>query len=80
MALIKCKECNREISKSAKTCPSCGAKNKQTGFFTKLVLGLIVFTVAVNIFRANTTDQENKIKSEAAAQEKANEEKKLLTF
>ena len=29
MALIKCKECNHEISKKASTCPNCGAKNKQ---------------------------------------------------
>jgi hypothetical protein len=28
MALIKCHECGAEISKSAKVCPQCGAKNK----------------------------------------------------
>jgi len=26
MALIKCSECDREISDQAKTCPGCGAK------------------------------------------------------
>lgn len=31
MALIKCHECSKEISKTAKTCPNCGAKNKQKG-------------------------------------------------
>ena len=27
MALTKCRECKKEISKSAKTCPLCGVKN-----------------------------------------------------
>ena len=80
MALIKCKGCGHEISKSAKVCPSCGAKNKQTSFLTKLVLGLIVLVVIVNIFSSNTAVQENKVKAEAAAQAKANEEKKLAAM
>ncbi|MGR3984313.1 MAG: zinc ribbon domain-containing protein [Gammaproteobacteria bacterium] len=29
MALIKCKECGKEISKKAKTCPHCGHERKQ---------------------------------------------------
>ena len=46
MALIKCKECGHEISKSAKSCPNCGAKIVRTSGFTKvvaffMVLGLI---------------------------------------
>ena len=28
MALIKCKECNKEVSDTAKTCPHCGYKLK----------------------------------------------------
>ena len=27
MALIRCAECNKEISSSAKVCPNCGYKN-----------------------------------------------------
>ena len=27
MALIKCEECGKEISSSAKICPNCGYKN-----------------------------------------------------
>lgn len=46
MALIKCKECKHEISKKAKTCPSCGAKNKaKTSVLAWLVLGFIVLAV-----------------------------------
>ncbi len=34
MALLKCKECGREISKSAKQCPGCGAKRpRRAGVF-----------------------------------------------
>lgn len=46
MALIKCKECGKEISSKAKTCPSCGAKvPKKTSLFTWLVLILILLFV-----------------------------------
>ncbi|WP_409450394.1 zinc ribbon domain-containing protein, partial [Cedecea neteri] len=27
IALTKCKECKKEVSSSAKTCPHCGVKN-----------------------------------------------------
>lgn len=30
MALKKCKECNKEISTTAKACPHCGAKSTAT--------------------------------------------------
>lgn len=30
MSLIKCRECGNRISKIAKICPQCGAKNKKT--------------------------------------------------
>lgn len=46
MAMTKCKECKKEVSSSAKTCPHCGIKDpgvtaKQTlsGFFVLLALG-----------------------------------------
>lgn len=29
MALVKCKECEKEISSGAKSCPNCGAKQKK---------------------------------------------------
>ena len=42
MALQKCKECGNEISKSATSCPKCGAKIKKTGCLTKIVAGFII--------------------------------------
>jgi len=54
MALIKCRECNHEISKTAKTCPNCGAQNKKrtsaaTKFFV-LIVGLYFVVVILEDF------------------------------
>ena len=43
MALVKCKECNKEISDVAKQCPSCGYKIKKVGLFWPIIFGLILF-------------------------------------
>jgi hypothetical protein len=45
MALVKCRECGHQISKSAKSCPQCGAKTKQTSLIVKALV--ILFLVAV---------------------------------
>jgi hypothetical protein len=46
MALIKCRECGRDISNQAKSCPQCGAKVKKPvgplGIFVVLVLAAVV--------------------------------------
>ncbi len=44
MALVKCKECKKEVSKSAKTCPHCGVKDPGTTILDGL-LGLLIFIV-----------------------------------
>ena len=38
MALIKCKECAKEISDTAKQCPHCGFKKKKQSWFWPLIL------------------------------------------
>jgi hypothetical protein len=43
MALIKCNECKKEISSTAKQCPSCGYKIKKVGLFWPIIFGLILF-------------------------------------
>ncbi|MDZ4263894.1 MAG: hypothetical protein U1B30_16395 [Pseudomonadota bacterium] len=47
MALVSCKECKKEVSKSAKTCPHCGVKDP--GITAKdYVLGLgIIFGIII---------------------------------
>jgi hypothetical protein len=46
MALIKCKECGTEVSKSATACPKCGAPlKKKTSLFTWLVTIVVILIV-----------------------------------
>lgn len=52
MALIKCKECGKEIAKNAKQCPSCGS-SKHVRFTTKhpilsVFIGLVIVGAVVN--------------------------------
>ena len=42
MALIKCKECKKEISSDAKQCPSCGYKKKETSW---LFIAFVIFLI-----------------------------------
>lgn len=43
MALINCRECGKEISNKAKSCPSCGmVLRKKTSTFHYYVIGLLV--------------------------------------
>jgi len=42
MALIKCNECKKEISDTAKQCPHCGYKKKKIGFFWPIIMILII--------------------------------------
>lgn len=44
MALIKCKECGKEISDDANACPYCGAKpTLPSGCFVAILIGLAIF-------------------------------------
>lgn len=45
--MTNCKACGAEISKSAKTCPHCGHKNKRGPF--KILLGLIIILFGLSI-------------------------------
>ncbi|MBL5859538.1 zinc ribbon domain-containing protein [Serratia fonticola] len=53
MALVQCKECNGQVSDSAKTCPHCGAtiknKSKSKSSFVALVKTLIIVFCGVFI-------------------------------
>jgi hypothetical protein len=55
MALITCKECKKQVSDSAKTCPSCGAPvpkpTSRLAIFIAGFFGLIVFST---IYRSTT--------------------------
>ncbi len=56
MALILCKECNKEISDKAEQCPNCGAKPyKPSGCFLVIVAALVFFGVTSLIETNNST-------------------------
>jgi len=53
MALVNCKECGKEVSDKAKTCPHCGSKLPPiTTMGTKVILGLILCIVGFIILSA----------------------------
>ena len=56
--LKKCKTCGADIAASAKTCPSCGAKNKppiyKRGWFW-LIIAFIVIGVAITPTESSTS-------------------------
>ncbi|EMV5400057.1 hypothetical protein AACN09_003720, partial [Escherichia coli] len=59
MALTKCKECKKEVSTSAKTCPHCGVKDP--GFGAKEKLGgclILIIIVAVIMYFIGSGDDE----------------------
>ncbi|WP_082091389.1 zinc-ribbon domain-containing protein [Paracidovorax citrulli] len=47
MNLIKCPDCNKEVSKNAQKCPHCGAKLKMVGFSKTILVVLGVCVVIV---------------------------------
>lgn len=56
MALIKCKECDNEVSNKAESCPKCGAKIKTTSLFIQILGGFVVLLVLVAIFAPDSPD------------------------
>lgn len=55
--LTNCKDCGAEVAKSAKTCPSCGAKIKKKH---PILIGVIVFFVLVVIISSMGEDDKPK--------------------
>lgn len=47
MAMKNCKECGAEISKSAKTCPKCGKKQKSS--LLRGLLGVFILIIGIGI-------------------------------
>jgi len=46
MALVTCSECKKEMSDSARACPSCGYKKSSLGFGTVVMLITLVFIIS----------------------------------
>ena len=62
MALIKCKECGKDVSTEAESCPNCGAvlkkKKGNTNYVLTGILILIVLVVIGTLINKNTTKPE----------------------
>lgn len=57
--LTKCKDCNAEISKSAKSCPNCGAPvKKSVSIIGAIVIVVIVFIVFFSLSDANKSEDD----------------------
>lgn len=54
--MIKCKTCGADIASSAKTCPSCGAKNKKP-FYKKWWVWLIVIIILIGAAGSGTNTE-----------------------
>lgn len=82
MALVACKECGKEVSKSAKKCPNCGAKLRM-GFFAKVFLfifGLWVFGFVVTLTVGNSPKTNEAQKSTEPKQKTLEENLSLVDF
>ncbi len=56
MALTTCHECNAKVSDDAKTCPSCGAKQKKpTSRITLALAGIFAIAVANTVVTRSST-------------------------
>ena len=84
MALIKCKECEKEISSDALNCPSCGAPvkpiKKKGGFLNFLKKMVITWLVIAAVFYAGflyiqNVMEENRIQAEKTKAEDAEKAK-----
>ncbi|MEO7208123.1 MAG: hypothetical protein ABI145_15390 [Steroidobacteraceae bacterium] len=59
MALVKCKECAKEISSEAEACPNCGRKKpKPTSGLTWVIAGIFGFAIISTMMNSGKTDEE----------------------
>jgi len=66
MALVNCKECNKEVSKDAKVCPHCGVKKpyKAKRTWKEYAIALIIGLIVVGIFGESESDKAIKLEKE----------------
>ena len=66
MALVKCKECGKEIAKTAKVCPHCGFENKLVSVKESLggcLVMIVLLAIAVVFFPSGSEDSKQLEKS-----------------
>lgn len=73
MALIKCKECGKEISSEAVSCPQCGhpikiknsTNNKETGCGTRILIVIVALIIFGYIFDCHKKESKHQTKYES---------------
>lgn len=59
MALIKCSECNQEISSKAKVCPNCGKKRKKGCLKFALIFLAVIFCIGLIATNSKSNNSKN---------------------
>ena len=72
--LINCKACGQEVAKSAKKCPHCGAKNKNSA---PILLSIIVGIVLIAIIASAGNDEPKKLETFPHPQQATPKQKRL---
>jgi len=68
MALVKCKECGKDVSTKAAACPNCGAKvKKPSGLGTTVIVILVSVVVMVIVFGNEDPGKANNATQASAA-------------
>lgn len=67
MALIKCKECGKEISSEAEACPHCGYKPKKAGCLAAIGIGILAVIVVSLIGRCSLRSDAEKAAPQAVS-------------
>ncbi len=78
MALVACRECNKEISDKAAACPGCGAKVPKSKAWLWVLLALPVLFLGFGAMKANTPEGRAKSDARAAIDMCWSEQKKQL--
>lgn len=80
MALIKCKECGKDISTDAKVCPHCGAKPPYRPSLAFILIAglLVVFGIKASIESSRPPPQAAPKTAEQIAEDEAKERRHLV--
>lgn len=65
--LINCKDCGKEISKKAKTCPHCGAKVKKKKIGLGIVIGIIALFIIVSAASNGSKTNSNNVSQKSTS-------------
>ena len=80
MALINCRECGKEVSNKAESCPHCGIRQvqKKRGFLATMFNGLIIVTVVFTVWNIFLSDLINSPSSKQTTPKQKSPQKKSL--